>query len=99
MLEYGEVELTFPQEHIKKYNYMWNNSHGKQTGDWRKNSCATNTMRKIHTESARKGGEAIRSGPVLLRGDSEEEGDYTGTDPLLGSEQFQPHIGCPSPGV
>ena len=37
----------------------------------------TKVVRKIHTQSGRKGKGAIRVGPVLLQGDTEEEGDYT----------------------
>lgn len=36
------------------------------------------------TESGRKGRDVIRSGPVLLGGEKEEVGDYTGGDPPWG---------------
>ena len=68
------------------------------TGDWQKDSCTIKDVRKIHMELGRKGKEGIRSGPVLLGGDSEEEGDHTSREPCWGV-RFEPHIGHPSPGV
>ena len=35
-----------PQTH-QKYIYMWNNSHGKLTGNWKKKSYTTKAARKI----------------------------------------------------
>lgn len=36
------------------------------------------------TKSGRKGRDVIRSGPLPLRGETEEVGDYTGGDPPWG---------------
>ena len=55
---------------------MWNSSHWKLPGNWRKGSCTMKAIGKIHTELGRKGRETIRSGPVPLGGNSEEEGEY-----------------------
>ena len=68
-----------PRTH-QKYNYMWNNSHWKLTGDWQKDCCTTKPVGKLHTESGRKGRERVRLGPALLGEVSEEKGDYTGGD-------------------
>ena len=42
----------------------------------------TRTVKVIHTESSRKGREAIRSGTVPLGGDTEEEGDVRSVEIL-----------------
>ena len=65
----------------QKYIYLWSNCHWQLTGHWQKDSCTTKTVRKIHKELSRKGREVIRLGPVPLRGDSEEKGDYMSRDP------------------
>lgn len=44
----------------------------------------TKAVREIHSESGRKRGEAMRSGPVLLGGDTKEEGDYTASEIVPG---------------
>ena len=38
MAEYEKMEFTSHSKHIKKYIHMWNNSHGKLTGNWQKSS-------------------------------------------------------------
>ena len=46
----------------------------------------------------REEGKKIRSGPMLIGGDSKNKGSYASEDPL-NSEWFEPQIGHPSPGV
>ena len=59
------------------------------TRNWQEVICTKKGIRKSHKELARKEREAIRSGPVLLGGDTEEKGDYMGGDPSWGiSIQF-----------
>lgn len=52
-----------------------------KTGNCHKDSCTTKAVRKIHTETGKKGKQAIRLGPVTLGGDLEEKGDYMGKGP------------------
>ena len=59
---------------------MWNNSHWNLAGNLPKDFCTTKTVRKIHMESGRKGKEVIKSGPVLLGGNSKEKGEYMSGD-------------------
>ena len=42
------MELTSPHKHIRNI-YMWNNSHGKLTGNRQKNSYITKDAREIYT--------------------------------------------------
>ena len=53
----GEALLS-PKTH-KKYIYMWNNSHGKLTGNWNKNSFTTKTVRTVWVGHQKKGGGAL----------------------------------------
>ena len=45
-------------------------SHWKQSRDWRKDSSMPKPVEKDHTESQRKGGDAVRSEPVPQGGDT-----------------------------
>ena len=63
-----------------------------------KDFCTTKTVRKIHTESGRKGREVIRSGAVLLGGGSEEKGGYVGRDPPWGVSSLSHLLGAPALG-
>ena len=54
--------------------------------------------RKIQAESGRKGRQGIRPGSVPIGEESEGKGDIWG-DSSLGSEQSEPLIEFPSPGV
>ena len=81
---------------------MWSNSHWKQTGDWRTDSCTAKAVRKTHTESGRKGREVVRSGPAHLGGDTEEEEDYMGSEILpveraVQATYWAPQLGGASP--
>ena len=41
-------------QRVKKKNInVWNNSHQKLTGNWQKDSCTTNVVRKIHRSPQR----------------------------------------------
>ena len=71
-----------PTTNISKMHLYWRHSHWKQTGDWQKDSCKTKVVRKIHTESGRKGREAIRLGPLSLGGNTEGKGNYMGLEIL-----------------
>lgn len=53
-------------------------------------------LRKIHTESGRKGRETIRLGPPPKRKASEETWNYM---VLERSKVFDPYVGHPIPGV
>ena len=71
MAEYEKMEFTSHSKHIKKYIHMWNNSHGKLTGNWQENVYTNKAARRISTQSAgmgKKKKEGIRSGPVPLEG-------------------------------
>ena len=48
---------------------------------------------KIHMESGRKGKDMIRSGPVPLKGDTEEKRDYIGGDPPWGVSSSSHRLG------
>lgn len=54
---------------------MWDNPHGRQTGNKQKDSYTSKVVINIHRMSSRKEREAIRSGLAPLGGDT-EEGDY-----------------------
>ena len=83
----------------QKYIYMWKNSHWKLTGDWQKRILYNQGCKKdIHTELGRKGREAIRSGLLLLGGDSEDEGDYMGGDPPWGVSGLSHILGASALG-
>ena len=56
----------------------------KQTGDYEKDFYTSKAVRKIHTESGRKGRKVIMSGPLPLVGDTEEREDDTGSEILPG---------------
>jgi hypothetical protein len=43
------MEFTPHSKHIKKYIHMWNNSHGKLTGNWQENVYTTKAARRIST--------------------------------------------------
>ena len=60
---------------------------------------AIKKKKKIHTESGRKRGEAVRLRPAPLAGDTEEEGRSQAQKSSLGNEDFKPHIGDPNCGV
>ena len=77
---------------------MWSNSHWKQTGSCQKDVHKW-AWKERSAEPSKRGGEGIGSGPVLLRGNAEEEGDTTAWWSPLGREQLDPHIGHASPGV
>ena len=44
----GQGAHVLPGTH-QKYLYMWNKYRAKPAGDWKKDSCTTKTIRKIHT--------------------------------------------------
>lgn len=44
----GHGAHLLPGTH-QKHIYMWNKYHAKPTGVWKKDSCTTKTIRKIHT--------------------------------------------------
>ena len=68
--------------------------------DWQKDSCTTKAVTKIHAELGTKERKAVRLGPVLLGGNSEEEGNYTRGDvPWEAVEWFEPHIWQLRPSV
>lgn len=73
---------------------MWNVSL-KLTGNWQKDSCTTKAVRKIHLKFSKKGRNAIRLGPVPLRGDSEEERDYMGRNTPWGVSRLSHRLGVP----
>ena len=77
--EKGWSSPPLPHERMKKYIYMWNNSHWKLTGDWQKDSSTAQAVRNIHMWSDRKGRKVIRSEPVPLGRNSEnKEGNKGG---------------------
>ena len=55
MAEYEKMEFTSHSKHIKKYIHMWNNSHGKLTGNWQENVYTNKAARRISTQSAGMG--------------------------------------------
>ena len=95
MAKEEDMELTSPWQTHQKYIYMRNNSHWKLTGNWQKDSCTTEAIKKIHTDLSRKGRETIRSGLVPLGGDSEEKGDYTSRDSPWGVSVSSHILGAP----
>ena len=69
--------------------YICNNSHGKITGNWKKDVCIAKAVRKINTKLGRKGRKVAESESVSLGRDSEEKGDRK-MILALGSEHFKP---------
>lgn len=65
-----------PAVNTSKMHLHVENSHWKLTEGWQKFSYTTKAVRKIHIKLSRKEREVTRSGPLPLRGDSEEKGDY-----------------------
>ena len=86
-----------PQTH-QKYIHMGSNSPWKQNGDWQKDSYTTKATGKIHMYQGR---EEKWSGQDLCpwEGTQKRRGITWAQRSSLGSEQFEPHIGYPSPGV
>ena len=88
----------FRQQTEQKYIYIWNNSHGKLTGNQHKNSYKTKAARKISMELGGMGGKhSVRTHVPNreLRG----KGRPHRCTLILENEQVRPQTGCPSPGV
>ena len=76
-----DEELTSPDEHIQNTSVR-GAILTENKRDWQKDFSTTKAVKDPH--GIRKGGEAITSGPVPLRGDREEEGDITGSESIPG---------------
>ena len=68
---HGHIKQTSPCGSILTEKKKW------ETG---RKTLNNQGYKKIHTESGRKRREMIRSGPVSLEVDTEEEGDYMGSE-------------------
>ena len=85
-----------PQAH-QKYINTWNSFYWKLAGDWQKGSYTTMAVRKIHMELGRKR-RVFGAGPVPLKGDSEEKGDYPVRDRHWGVSSWSHILGTPALG-
>lgn len=79
--------------------HVWSNSHGKQTEDWQKDSYNQSYKKKMYMEAGRKGRGAISSGLAPWEGTQKRRGIIWLQRSFLGSEQLQPYIRHPKPGV
>ena len=77
---------------------MWSNPHWKLTGNWQKESCKIETVRKIHTELCKKGKELNRLRPVGVGGLREKE-RLPEWRFAMGCEWFKPLFGHPGSGI
>lgn len=73
MVEKEDMELTFPQEHIKNTPTCGI----ILTRSWQKDSCTNKAVKNIHVDTGSKGRKAIKSGPVPFGGNSKKKGGYT----------------------
>ena len=67
------------------------------TENWQKDSCTTKAARTIYTSSGRK--EKWSGWKLATRSILRGKGRLHGQRPALGSEQFKPQIGHPTPGI
>lgn len=91
----GGHEHTSSHQHIK-IHYTCEQLSLETTGNWQKDSCATKAVRKIYVEFCSKVREVIWSGPMPLRGDSEEKGDYMDGDPHWRVSGLSHILGAPA---
>lgn len=95
MVEYENMKLTLPHEHIN----MCNSSLWILIGNWQKNSCTTKTVRKMRLESDKKGREPMKLGPVPLGGDSEEKTNTHPGEWIAWATYWAPQPWGPTSGI
>ena len=95
------MELNPPQKTHKKYIYVWNNSHVKLTGNWRKRCYITKVQERTpHNLVGRTDIKGIESELAPWEGSirKKREGSHEWTF-ALGNEQAELLSGHPSCGI
>lgn len=96
MVEQEDPQCTSPHEHTKNTSVCGEILTENKLETVRNTLLQTTTtklQRRTHTKLGRRKGEAIRSGPVPLGGDTGKEGNIVQAGIIsLGREGFKPHI-------
>lgn len=91
----GRLGIHLPQWTHQKFIHTWNNYHWKLTRHWQKDSCTTKAIIKIHMKSGRKSNEQVRL--WVSEKELRLKGRSCGQSHSLRTDQFETHIGSPSP--